>query len=162
MRRLRTLLLPDVTLALLLAPAGLPAAAQGPDHLHLDVRHVDCGRLEVSGFHLPGGSQLDLRYVDAGTSRVLHQASARTSPTGRLVTGARVSLNGVETVRVLVSRSGSARSFAFGEQTIAERCRLPFTGPRSGPLAVLGAASILAGLMLLAGVASRGRHLPGR
>jgi hypothetical protein len=152
--------------ALLLALAVLlaipsAAAAQRPDHLHLDVRNIGCDRVEVSGFELPADAQLALRYTDAGSGRVLHTTSVRTGPDGRLTSSAKVSLAGVRTLQVGVVRPGQAQPSVFGETMVAQRCRLPFTGPTTDRVLLLTGltAALLGAAALVATTATRGRHV---
>jgi hypothetical protein len=138
------------------------AAAQRPDHLHLDVTNIGCDRVEVSGFELPRDARLTLRYTDARSGRVLHTASVRTGPDGRLTASARVSLAGVRTLQVGVVQPGQARPSVFGETMVAQRCRLPFTGPTSDTVQRLlasGLAATLLGAVLLAATTPRGHHV---
>jgi LPXTG-motif cell wall-anchored protein len=159
MRRLGSLAL---VLAVLVLPlvTGVAMADNAPDHLHVDVRHLNCQQLQVSGYELPKRTRLELRYVDAGTGRPLGTTTVRTEADGRFATKSGVPLNGVRTIRVLVQRSGSSRPLAFGEEAIQDRCRLPFTGPHETLLLTLiGITALLLGSTLLLGTSRRGRHL---
>jgi hypothetical protein len=144
-------------LVLGLLAAG-PAAAQ-PDHLHADLALVGCGTLQATGFELPAGSRLDIRFENAASDATLHQASARTGADGAMTLRAKVPLSGVKTVRMTISRPGAAKPFAFSELTIAGECPLPFTGPARLPtLAGLALALLLAGAVLVRAAG----HRPGR
>ena len=146
--------------ALLLALAVPSAAAQRPDHLHLDVANVGCGRVDVSGFELPERARLSLRYIDADSGRVLHRATARSGPDGRLVFSAKVSLAGVRTIQVEVVPPGRTEPSLFGETLVGQHCPLPLTGPSSGVVLLLGGIlAALLGAALVIGTTQRGRHV---
>ena len=131
-----------------------PAAAQqGPDHLHVDLALVGCGTLEASGYQLPAGTRLDVRFVNPSTGDILRAASATTSADGALALTAKVPLDGTK----------ADRPFAFSELTIPGTCPLPFTGPARWPaLAGTALCLILLGSMLVGVTAYRGRHRAGR
>jgi hypothetical protein len=156
MRWLRFPLVGVVALLLGLVCAG-PAAAQ-PDHLHLDLSLVGCGQLKASGYELPEGAKLDLRFVNAANDKVLHQATPTTAKDGSLELTAKVDLAGVRTVRLTASRPGE-KPFAFSEMSIPGECPLPFTGPTRWP-ALAGTALVLiaAGLTLVRTSTHRGHH----
>ena len=134
---------------LLLGLLASPAAAQ-PDHLHADLALVSCGTLQATGFELPAGTRLDVRFENAANDATLHQASVTTSADGAMTLRAKVPLTGVKSVRMTLSRPGAAKPFAFSELTIAGECPLPFTGPARLPaLAGLAMALLLAGATLV-------------
>lgn len=143
--------------------AGPAAAQQGPDHLHVDLALVGCGTLEASGYQLPAGTRLDVRFVNPSTGDILRAASATTSADGALALTAKVPLDGTKAVRMTVARPGADRPFAFSELTIPGTCPLPFTGPARWPaLAGTALCLILLGSMLVGVTAYRGRHRAGR
>jgi hypothetical protein len=162
MRRLRFPLVASAALLLGLAGAG-PAAAQ-PDHLHLDLTLVACGTVQATGFHLPASARLDARVQDAGSGRTLKRATVTTDEDGALVLkAAGLPLQGVQDVRVSLSRPGAAKPFAFSELTISGECPLPFTGPARVPaMTALGLCLLVAGAVLVRAAAYRGRHRAGR
>jgi hypothetical protein len=138
--------------------AAGPAAAQ-PDHLHVDLSLVSCGTVKASGYHLPAGTRLDLRFIDAASGATLRQATVPTTADGSLELTATLALTNVRTIRMTVSRPGAARPFAFSEMSIPGACPLPFTGPARWP-ALTGTALglLLAGALLVRAAAYRGRH----
>jgi hypothetical protein len=157
MRWLRVSPVAGAVLLLGLLAAG-PAAAQ-PDHLHADLALVSCGTLQATGFELPAGTRLDIRFENAANDATLHKASVTTAADGAMTLRAKVPLTGVTSVRMTISRPGAAKPFAFSELTIAGECPLPFTGPARLPtLAGLAVALLLAGAVL---VRASG-HRPGR
>ena len=162
MRRLRFPLVASAALLLGLLGAG-PAAAQ-PDHLHLDLTLVGCGTVQATGFHLPSSARLDVRIQDAAGGRTLKRMAASTDKDGALVfKAAGVPLQGVRTVRMSLTRPGSAKPFAFSELSISGECPLPFTGPARAPaMTALGLCLLVAGAALLRTSAYRGRHRAGR
>jgi hypothetical protein len=148
MRWLKVSPVAGAVLLLGLLAAG-PAAAQ-PDHLHADLALVSCGTLQATGFELPAGTRLDLRFENAANDATLHRASVTTAADGAMTLRAKVPLTGVTTVRMTISRPGAAKPFAFSELTIAGECPLPFTGPARLPaLAGLAMALLLAGSVLV-------------
>jgi hypothetical protein len=162
MRRLAHLILRPLAVAaasLALLPAGAALADNGPDHLHLDVRHVGCEQVQVSGHQLPKRARLELRYLDAEDGRRLDTTTVRTAADGRLVADRTMPLNGVRTIRVQVHPAGSGTPLAFGEETIQGECRLPFTGSRELLLLGLAAAALLLGAGALSRTPYPGRHL---
>jgi hypothetical protein len=161
---MRWLRFPPVAGAVLLLGllSGGPAAAQ-PDHLHLDLALVSCGTLQVTGFELPAGTKLDLRFTNPSTGATLHKATPTTGADGTLALKAKVPLTAVKTVRMTIAQAGAGKPFAFSELTIPGACPLPFTGPARGPtLAGLGLGLLVAGAMLVGMSAYRGRHRAGR
>ena len=161
MRRLRLLSVAGVVLLAGLLGAA-PAAAQ-PDHLHADLSLVACGTLQVTGFHLPPSTKLDLRFENAATGAALHTAAVTTKADGSLVVKAKLPLTGVKSVRMEIVRPGSAKPFAFSEMTLAGPCPLPFTGPARAPaLLGLALAMLVAGSVLVRMSAYRGRHRAAR
>jgi hypothetical protein len=148
MRWLRVSPVAGAVLLLGLLAAG-PAAAQ-PDHLHADLALVSCGTLQVTGFELPAGTRLDIRFENAANDATLHRASVTTGADGAMALRAKVPLTGVKAVRMTISRPGGAKPFAFSELTIPGECPLPFTGPARLPtLAGVAAALLLAGAVLV-------------
>jgi len=161
MRWLRVPPVAGAVLLLGLLGAG-PAAAQ-PDHLHVDLALVGCGTLKATGFELPAGSKLDIRFLNASTGRTLRQQTVTSGADGSLSLDAKVPLTGVRTVRMTVARPGADKPFAFSELTVPGVCPLPFTGPARWPtLAGLGLTLIVGGSMLVGMSAYRGRHRAGR
>ena len=79
---------------LLLGLLASPAAAQ-PDHLHADLALVSCGTLQATGFELPAGTKLDIRFQNAANDATLHQASVTTDADGAMTLRAKVPLTGV-------------------------------------------------------------------
>ena len=70
---MRWLRFPPVTAAvLLLGLLGAGPAAAQPDHLHADLSLVACDTLEATGFELPAGTKLDLRFENAANGAALH------------------------------------------------------------------------------------------
>jgi hypothetical protein len=153
---------PPVAAAMLLVGllgAGPAAAQQGPDHLHVDLSLVGCGTLQASGFKLPESARLELRFVNAATGAALHTSTVTSGADGTIALNAKVPLTGVSTVRMTVTRPGAAKPFAFSELTIPGVCPLPFTGPARAPtLAGLALGLLVAGGLLVAVTAYRGRH----
>jgi hypothetical protein len=150
--------LAGAVLALGLLGAGPAAAQQGPDHLHVDLSLVGCGTLQASAFKLPPSSKLDLHFVNASSGVTLHKETLTSGADGTLTLKVKVPLTGVNTVRLIVAKSG-AKPFAFSELTIAGECPLPFTGPARAPgLAGLALVLIVAGGVLVSVTAYRGRH----
>jgi hypothetical protein len=142
-----------------LALAG-PAAAQ-PDHLHLDLALVGCGKLKVNGYKLPAATRLEVAFQNTAGGATMRRVEASTGKDGSLTVDATLPLTGVHGVRVTVARPGAAKPFVFSELTIPGACPLPFTGPARAPLlAGLGLSLLAAGGMLVA--ASRGRRRAGR
>jgi hypothetical protein len=156
---MRWLRFPTVAVAaLLLGLLGAGPAAAQPDHLHLDLALVGCGELKATGFELPAGAKLDVRFVNAANDRALHEATATPAKDGSLELTAKVSLTGVRTVRLEVARPGADKPFAFSEMSIPGECPLPFTGPPRWPtLAALALGLMAVGFTLLRMPASR-RH----
>jgi hypothetical protein len=156
---MRWLRFPPVAVAALLLGlvcAG-PAVAQ-PDHLHLDLSLVGCGQLKATGYELPAGAKLDLRFLNAANDRVLHQVTPTTGKDGSLELTSKVDLAGVRTVRLTASRPGD-QPFAFSEMSIPGECPLPFTGPTRWPtLAGIALVLITAGLSLVRVSSHRGHH----
>jgi hypothetical protein len=145
---------------LLLGLLGAAPAAAQPDHLHLDLALVSCGTLQATGFELPTGTKLNLAFVNAANGATLDKRTVTASAEGTLTVKAKVELAGVRTVRLTVTRPGAAKPFAFSEMTIAGECPLPFTGPSRAPaLTGLALGLLLAGSVLVATSAYRGRHL---
>jgi hypothetical protein len=162
LRRSRIFLLGSTLLLSLAFVFAIPstAAAQSPDPLHQDVRNVGSERVDVSGFELPRDARLTLRYADADSGRVLHTATERTEPDGRLVASARVSLAGVKNLQVGAVRPGQAKPSVFGETLVTQRCHLPFTGLSSDQLLLAtGLAGALLGVALVVATTPRGRHV---
>jgi hypothetical protein len=155
---------PPVAAAVLvlgLASAG-PVAAQ-PDHLHLDLALVGCGTMQATGYELPAGARLDLRFVNAANDATLLAETPTTDADGALELTAKVPLTGVRTVRLEAARPGADKPFAFSEMTIPGNCPLPFTGrARSPSIAGLALGLLLAGALLVGVSAYRGRHRAGR
>jgi hypothetical protein len=149
---------PVAVAALLLALVSAGPVAAQPDHLHLDLYLVGCGQLKATGFELPKGATLDLRFLNAANDKVLHQATPTTAEDGSLELTAKVDLAGVRTVRLTASRPGD-KPFAFSEMSIPGECPLPFTGPTRWPI-LAGTALVLiaAGLAMMRLSAHRGHH----
>jgi hypothetical protein len=133
---------------LLVGLAAGPAAAQ-PDHLHVDLSLVSCGTVKATGYHLPAGTRLNLRFVDAASGATLRQATVPTGADGGLELTATLNLTKVRTIRMTVSRPGAARPFAFSEMSIPGACPLPFTGPARWPALTGIALGLLVGGALL-------------
>jgi hypothetical protein len=148
MRWLRVPPVAGAVLLLGLLGAG-PAAAQ-PDHLHLDLALVSCGTLQATGFELPAGAKLDLRFANAANDATLHRVTVTTDADGAMTLRAKVELTAVRTVRMTVRRPGAAKPFAFSELTVPGACPLPFTGPARWPImAGLAVGLLLAGATLV-------------
>jgi hypothetical protein len=148
---MRWLRVPQVAGAVLLLGlvGAVPAAAQ-PDHLHLDLALVSCGTLQATGFELPTGAKLDVRFENAANAATLHKATVTTDADGAMTLRAKVELTAVRTVRMTVRRPGAAKPFAFSELTVPGACPLPFTGPARWPtVAGLALGLLLAGATLV-------------
>ena len=161
---MRWLRFPPVAAAvLLLGLLGAGPAAAQPDHPHADLSLVACDTLQATGFELPAGTRLDLRFENAANGAALHQAAITTGADGTIALKAKVPLTGVKAVRMELARPGAAKPFVFSEMSIAGNCPLPFTGPARAPgLAGLAVCLLVAGAVLVRMSATRGRHQAAR
>jgi hypothetical protein len=146
--------------------ASVPAASS---QTSLDLRNVGCSGVTVNGAGLPPSTPVTVS-LTSPQGRTLERRQLVTSPNGSFTSSMRLSLSGLRSVRVVVTRAGASTPIVWAEHSVPRACPLVNTGTvHAMPLAGLALSSIMLGLLLLAAPSSRirlrryqGRHVAAR
>jgi hypothetical protein len=137
MRFLRYLLIVTGAAAVTLLPATSASAAE-----HLGLHDMNCKGITAHGEGLAKNATLHLKAIDRDNSKTLLERNVKTSADGMFKTRLAMRLDKVLSIRVLVSDAGGSE-IGYTDHTMDKgnaMCDLPFTGPSSQSLALLGIA----------------------
>jgi hypothetical protein len=137
MRVLRCVLLVTATAAILLLPATGASAAE-----HLGLHDMDCRGITAHGEDLARRSTFHLKLIDRPSGRTLLERDVKTSAEGMFKTRLAVRLDNVLSIRMFVT-DASGSEIGYADHVMEKgspMCDLPFTGPGSRFLVLLGIA----------------------
>jgi|ERR687888_916220 hypothetical protein len=153
----------------MLAVLAVASVSTASSQTSLDLRNVGCSGVTVNGAGLPPGTPVIVA-LTSPQGRTLERRQLTTSPSGSFTLSMRISLSGLRSVRVVVTRAGASTPIVWAEHSVPRPCPLVNTGAyHAMPLAGLALSSVMLGLLLLTASTSRirfrryqGRHVAAR